>query len=285
MTQGNYPMFLFITELPADQFKYWVDVLAASSSVFTAFIAFVSIAIALFSLREARKQRESSYQPDLFFSFPNTMKTQITNFQNGYRDVECIVFDEEMKKSKVQGIPHTIENIGLGSAKDVHIQWTFDFKKAYDVIEKAVKKPTQISILNDSDLNLSDTNGNELIGTTNKYIDNSVKYDFVLPRKDERFTKTPVIPQEIHAVFAIMFLVRHKVFDREKLDQLYTEEYKRFPPLIAYLTYSDIAEKSYSKKFRVKLSSGLYLFQDEDIDLNKIKNLEFILHVTSEVIE
>lgn len=277
-------MFLFITQLPADQFKYWVDVLAASSSVFTAFIAIVSIAIAFFSLREARRQRESSYQPDLYLAFPSTAKSRITNFQTGYREVECIVIDDQ-KETETWGIWHSIENIGLGSAKDVKIQWDFDFKQAYAAIQNEVKEPLKVKVADGADLDLLDKDGDSLISTTSSYSESLIKYDFVLPRKEEKFDKSPSIPQEIHEAFAIMFLVRTDIFNLKKLDKLYSESYEDFPPLTAHMTYSDIGGKSYSKKFRVKLSSSIWAYNEDEVDLKKIKKLDFNLHAETEVIE
>lgn len=270
--------------MPADQFKYWVDVFAAASSVFTAFVAIVSIGIAFYSLREAKRQRESSYQPDLFLAFPTTMESRVTNFKHGYREVECVVFDDDLKATETWGIWHSIENIGLGSAKNVRIRWDFDFQKAYAAIQKTVKKPFVVKV-DEMDLVLLDSDGYSLISTSYKYSEPLTKYDFVLPRKEEKFTKSPSIPQEIHEVFVIMFLTRLDVFNRAKLDNLYSEDYEDFPPLTAHLTYSDIGGKSYSKKFLIKISSSIWAFQEDEIDLKKIKKLDIKLHVETEKIE
>ena len=93
------------------------------------FAACISALSAVIAILQVKKQRESSYKPDLFLKSRGSidarflLKTPNTNF-------EYLQFVND-QKDVVHSILYTIENIGFGSAKNVKILWSFDFKEAF----------------------------------------------------------------------------------------------------------------------------------------------------------
>lgn len=271
-------IFRPLSEVKSD-IALWVEVLAASSAVFSAIIAFISIGIAFFSLREARRHRLSSYKPDLYLNFPITIKSRVSNFQTGVREVFCLIYDENLKESESWGIWHSIENIGLGAAKDIRIKWSFDTEKACKVISKIA--PQHIQLIQDSGfLTIQDSKGEELIATSFfGDIHEPITYDFILPRKDERFKKSPSIPHPILELYTIFFLLRYDIFYRDEMPDIYFEDFREFPKLSAKMTYSDIGGKTYSKKFTCKLEMRLVEHLPEVLKLKTLEHFDILLRV------
>ncbi|MFT5217867.1 MAG: hypothetical protein ACI83H_003008, partial [Glaciecola sp.] len=109
-------------------------------------------------------------------------------------------------------------------------------------------------------------------------------YDFILPRKDERFNKSSTIPQEILEAYTIMFLVRYDIFNRKEIKDMFIESFKEFPPLTAQISYSDIGGKTYSKKLGFEIGMRLMEHIPDTLKLNKIKCLDINLLVNPFVI-
>lgn len=270
----NVDLLLFyVPQLYSVEFKFWVEILAASSVVFSTLIAFISIGIAFYTLRELRKQRESSYVPDLFLAFPITMKSRVLNFQTGTRDVQCLVYDSDLNESETLGIKYSIENIGLGAAKDVKITWSLNTASACLVIADTAKEHFKV-LCGDGFLELQNLENERLMKIPlwlETGEDEEVTYDFVLPRRDEKFNKSPSISQSFLELYTIMFMVRYNIFNRKEMPDMYFEDFSEFPALTATMTYSDIGGKSYSKKFSCNVRMRLI---DHLPDILYLENLE-----------
>lgn len=263
----------------SEELKFWLEVLTASSAFFSALIAFLSIGIAIFTFREFRKQRESSYMPDLYLAFSNTMKARVCNFQTGIRDVQCLIYDDDLHGVISYGIWHSIENIGLGAAKEVTIIWQFNTAKACKIIASTANVHLKVSF-GEHFLEIQNAEGKKLISTSLLSItDDPITYDFVLPRRDERFTKSPSIPQPILELYTLMFLVRYDIFNCKTMPDIYFENFPEFPTLSAIMTYSDIGGKSYSKKFSCELGMRLLDHLPEVLDLENQEHLDITLSV------
>lgn len=272
-------MFCFNSHFYSEDFKFWIDVLVASSAVFTAFIAFISIGIAFFSLREARKYRENSYKPDLYLAFPITLKSRVRNFHAGVREIQCLINDSNLKESESWGIWHSIENIGLGAARDIRIKWNFNVSKACSIIEKTAPNHLKIHY-DDGLLSVKNSEREELIRTSFLFdLEESTTYDFILPRKDERFKMSPFIPQPILELYTIMFLIRHDIFYRNEMPDMYFEDFPEFPKLSAKLTYTDIGGKCYCKIFYCIISMHLTEHLPQVLMLQSLEHFDISLSI------
>lgn len=219
--------------------------------------AFASAVAALFTIQQVKKQREASYQPDIYFGF-NGSKTAIIKKLAGIVTKE-LSFEmlEGHNTFEIHSILHSIENIGLGTAKDIKIVWDFDFKKAFNTILE-----TQAN--GNPKIRVEMERGNTLvIRTQNKtmfYVwsekENLItEYDFVLPRRDEKFVMSPSIPIEIVKYFTAYCMLKYNLLlSDEKYADLFHEEFETFPPLKVHVVYKDIGNKTYAKNFRVHLT-------------------------------
>lgn len=183
-------------------------------SALASIATFVSALIALFTLRSMNKQNKNAHKPDLFLSPNNTLDQNIliNNFNNTDPDSE-LYFEYSLTLDDITGrgfgIIHSIENVGLGTAKFVKIKWHFEKKTAIENIKKKLKSPYSLEVLNDSVLYLK-TNKNQTILSFLLDIDDKyeTKFDFLLPRKDEKFNLSPSIPEDFtNYLFFTTFLI------------------------------------------------------------------------------
>jgi hypothetical protein len=103
-------------------------------------VATSGAAIATFlTVREIKKQRESSYLPDLCID-PFTLKVygqistkDILSFEFSEVDTKNGTVNDENKR---RNIAFKIKNIGLGVAKKINFAWEFDCDKFVEIIKK-----------------------------------------------------------------------------------------------------------------------------------------------------
>lgn len=226
-------------------------------NVLAGFGACASAIAALFTIRQVKKQREASYQPDIYFGFIGLKKLTIKNLSGVESKELCFQLAKDNRTIETHSILHSIENIGLGTAKDIKIIWDFNFKKAFSAISKAQE-------YGNSKIRVEMERGNTLViraqSNTMFYVWSdkealTTQFDFVLPRRDEKFAKSPSIPIEIIQYFAAYCLIRHNLLlSDEKYADLFHEEFEAFPPLTAHVSYNDIGNKTHTKTFLTKLS-------------------------------
>lgn len=123
--------------------KYWRSFLKPENLInsFIAILTLISVILVWFTLIEMKQQRESTYKPviAIMCSDEFVVKTNISqpDFYLSVPDYNAV----EGSGYKMEGfqIPYlyfTIENIGLGSARNVKIQWSQDtFSQFVECIE------------------------------------------------------------------------------------------------------------------------------------------------------
>lgn len=89
-------------------------------------ISIISILLVYFTLLEMQVARNNAYLPDIYF---NKTSFAITWDSNGYPDFDCL--DDELLQAFCQETNYIdrppiieIENIGMGTAKNIHLEWT-----------------------------------------------------------------------------------------------------------------------------------------------------------------
>lgn len=247
-----------------------VSVFASVGTLASAFAAFLTII-------QVKKQRQASYQPDIYLGFLGSTYVSIGELNNNKKLRIVCVWDKE-PPVEMHGLVHTLENIGLGAAKDLKITWEFDFVKAGQTLAGFTDGDLQFDnnpfcpTLKKADVELyafpwlSDLDS--ILVT---------KYDFVLPRKDEKFTMSPAIPDDIIQYHILFFLLRYNLLDADSFQGFVDEEFKELPPVNCSLSYADIGGKRYKKRFRVSLSVSFDAYK-APVELLKVKSLRFSLY-------
>ncbi|MFN5444485.1 MAG: hypothetical protein ACK48V_09680 [Crocinitomicaceae bacterium] len=234
-------------------------------SALASIATFVSALIALFTLRSMNKQNKNAHKPELFLapSKKNTNILLITKFNShtpsGEFDFAYLKIENKEEIFSL-GILYTIENVGAGTAKHINIKWNFDIPKAIAQIQKTLKRPFVLEHIIDnnfyelkSTLKPDETLHNLLLG----YLDYEFKFDFTLPRKDELFDRSIIIPYEITNLYALYFMANKNILNRELIGLYIHEDFKEFPIVSLIITYKDIAEIEYTKEYKLDISMNI----------------------------
>jgi len=167
----------------------------------------------------------------------------------------------------------SIENIGNGAAKNVQVEWVFDFEKAIRI----VKKLKDYSFSNyDGGFKATLPGKEKFIHFHYDLFEKLLEYDFVLPRKDEVFTKACSIPPEILELHVIYILLKYELYVGN-VARSFSEDFEDFPPIKAKAKYYDIGGKKHTKNFNVKLSSSINSWTEMAIQTNT-NNLRFKMY-------
>lgn len=217
----------------------------------------ISSIIAIFTLLALKKQTKSSYKPDLYLDFQTSNSVSYKKSEDEIRFLAHKGDDE----FDTIGVLFSIENIGFGTAKDVEIKWNFNFEKAFNLIEKTTPKNLKFERYEHS---LAIKDNDTTIASTMVDTFDSTYYDFILPRKDEVFNKSPHLPPEIANLFVIYFLNKHSLYEIGEIPIIIHEDFDEFPVIKATARYKDIGGKSYKKKFKASLTISIY---DEELQL------------------
>lgn len=222
-------------------------------TVISSFGALGSAIAALFALRHMKKQTQSSYKPDLYLTFYNS--NYINYYVNEYSFQFTINIDD--KTVETNDLIYTIENIGFGAAKDIQIDWEFDFDKAISTIKNKLKGIITVERIK----HLVHFNIIEPKKPIPFIIDpfERTKYDFVLPRKDEKFNKSPSVPDSITTLFRTYFMLKEQLYHPPKgLPYISNHDFKDFPEVTAKISYLDIGGNSHTKTFKASFFISIY---------------------------
>lgn len=235
----------------------------------------VSAIIAYFTLKKFTEQNKNAHKPELFLAPDNKaiIDVVITNYNNPMEENMFIEFwrNSNSENSEI-GMVYSIENVGLGTAKHLDIEWEFSMEEAISEISKTLKHPLNIE-LSDTYLSINKDESKEdsfmFISLHNHPKD---KHDFILPRRDEVCNKRPWIPVDYMKLYVVYFLAKHNLFQKESFGSIIYEEFDDFPKISVKLNYEDIGGEKYSKKFEVVITLTIFNHNDE-LDLNVVPNL------------
>tara|TARA_R110002050_G_scaffold221792_3_gene357686 strand:- start:2475 stop:3263 length:789 start_codon:yes stop_codon:yes gene_type:complete len=242
-------MYTDFLHLLFSELKPWLTIISS-------FGAFASAVAALFALRHMKSQTKSSYKPDLYLAFytSNNINYHVNEFSFPF----TVTTGEQTIET--HGLLYTIENIGFGAAKDIQIKWLFDFDKAIDYIEKdlkdilTVEKTGPVTHFNTKAPKNSYPFVLESFDTTT--------FDFVLPRKDEKFRMSPCVPDNITTLLRMYFMLKEELYTPKKhlpyILSLDFSELKGFPVPTAKISYLDIGGNSHKKTFKVSFYISIY---------------------------
>jgi hypothetical protein len=218
-------------------------------SLFTAIAALITAIITLFTIREIKKQREHSYQPDL----------DIANF-----DVHVYKYDYDEKEDdkdliflyyskvrlniseKLDGYNELlldINNIGFGAAKEVNWKWSFDFFSAKDIINLSENEFEYDSEKEEISINIPNL---KIEWTYLLYEEHDADcLNFILPYSIENRENTLRLPSYFIDLF---WLYKSKGV----VNQTYASD-QNFLPLKLLINYINIDGKKFEKHFDIHL--------------------------------
>jgi hypothetical protein len=208
------------------------DWIALVSSVGT-FLSSIFVLITLFELRTQRKQ---SYIPDLII--PDVVFNYSNEFSN-YIKIWKMDNDEELSLK--------ILNIGLGVAKDIHVEWEYDI---YDTIKNfyLLSSTTKGDIHVDTASNrLVYVENGELLSNTSLSVDNQ-HINFLLPNNKNNEMHDLHLPNSYITIATAIYKNAKigEVFDLKAFDGMIS-------PLTLSIRYKDVGGNNIIKKFKVEV--------------------------------
>ena len=217
----------------------WIALTTSVGACLSALATFLTV-------RQIAKQREASYRPELaisqvdFEAGPDPIRAGVLPTKwiaRNWKEIE--------KPATFEDLSLPLRNIGLGSARAVHLQWDFDLagtvKTANELAQRTLT-PAYFSIDEWSVSIKSEDLGN---GSSLWKNQREVVIDFVLPAS---INKKPVLVRLPHAYVQLASaLVYLRSKDKEK------EHSFELPSLSATFTFSDIGGIKHDAVFDVKV--------------------------------
>lgn len=206
----------------------WIPLVSGLAAVITALVT-------LFTVLEMRKQRISSYLPDLFF--PNT---RLYVYRDGSGSFFCSSEEGLSDSSQRNEVYLEILNIGLGAAREIVLEWDCD-------IDAFVNLIGQLDV--DGISKIEHQNGILTIGNKINFIFNQARREIthVVPMPIEpkpRRVRIPGFYLELYSLY-----IFHAFFEKEEEGFVSIEDP---PPLKLSLTYKDIGNNLHKLSLDVK---------------------------------
>ncbi|RKD94083.1 hypothetical protein [Marinifilum flexuosum] len=243
--------------------------------IFSGIGTFISALIAVFTLKEVKKQRLSLYQPDILIkSFLVSISKSplhkeneelieyktcdFNDYSNNYNEIE---FEVSSK--------YKIDNLGFGIAKNIKCTWQFDTKKAIKKIEKLL--PTNYQFSWHKNLNLyflNNLENEDFHYSANANIGRQ-EIDYISPINVQKNNHLHTIPEIVIFTHYLFLLFENNLTDKEGKNFNVFEfcDYK-FPNPVLKVEYKDLNGKKYKYEYKFQLSAVDTQVQ-EKLDLTK----------------
>lgn len=240
-------------------------------SLFASIGTFISSIIAIYTLLEVKKQRLSTYKPQILLkSFlvyinksplclePEELQLFKTENFNEYKD------NTSIKKEYEVSSLYKIENLGFGIAKNIKVTWNFDMQKALKLLEKELSqefhlnqyKPLNYYFIhkkNNEKFQITLKNEKEIIQTT----------DYITPINIKEHAHYHSIPKDVTIIHFLYFIFKNKLTNTVNINNSYDSEFENFPVIKLKIEYFDLNDKKYISKYKFKTSIVSTQINDE----------------------
>lgn len=211
-------------------------------SLISSVAALVTAIIVFFTLIEMKRQRQSSYKPDLICK---PLRFSISaNTTDNLQHVISTIDNRDKSDQDHHSSDGEVFNIGLGSAKNLCVTWRFDYEQATELVNKLnVELGLTISI-EDNILIIKDKNGGTCIDLEHDLLQS---IDYLLPVSIENKPAPILIPSSyVHLIglYSVLRIYR----DPEITLNFGLSD---FPQLGMTTDFNDVGGKGYKKKHRV----------------------------------
>jgi hypothetical protein len=214
---------------------------------------FITAVIAAYTVVEIKRQRRSSYMPDIIldtytaFWFWNKKFDDDSFFE--FKRSKYNVWSGETKTENRQIVLlYKLQNIGLGVAKYLKCEWHFDYKRAIKEVQKVL--PPDYSIEIDKRYIVIKKEKDEFIDFIYFSDLNIDQVGFILPESQYENPKDSTIPKIAVSLYLYYLIFKYDIIN-EKSETFSFEQFENFPKLTMSMKYKDIRNKYYSKKFEI----------------------------------
>ena len=215
---------------------------------------FISAFVAMFTVLEIKKQRLSSYKPELildsFVSFFFADNFLSTDDNIRYKTTKYLENNQKHLKEtdKTISMDYLLQNIGFGTAKYIEGFWSFDYKKASKILKKYVKEDYLIENDNDG-FSISNEKRDFWLFFRKSNLEKDT-IDFILPESQGENGKGRTVPSIITQVYAYYIVFKYNISVGVNEEHCY-EEFEELPKPKFKVTYKDFNNKKHTKTFEL----------------------------------
>lgn len=203
--------------------------------------------IALFTLLEMRAQRKRSHQPDIIVD--KKVFEQIPDPTSSNTSLWVEKINSSLNPMKGQNVfkkfSLRIINVGLGTARNIEIEWDFDIKKIIETIN-SIEVDNKILL---SKGFLEANEGKTLVSTKNHF----KKTDFILPFSSENNVFECIVP--LAYIYLVSTLYKKHSFEGNGKS---TISAFKFPKLHLEIKYSNIENDKFKRTFDIEIDPIMY---------------------------
>lgn len=214
----------------------WFEVLGSLATLITGLFT-------LGTLIEMKNEREISKRPELLIR----NHEKIILYDEGYFIARSWINEEDyrQKNSGKRFAYLIIENIGLGVAKDIKVDWEYELDKTLKNILKtdknfSVNKQDDMTLL-EYKLDFDEVPQAVVIG----FGPETQIIEYLSPNRDNIYSCKIEIPHQYEGIFSAQTFIY-----ADKMD--YCNNDVCAPKLICYLSYQNIYGKKYKKKYEIE---------------------------------
>jgi len=215
---------------------------------------FVSALVAMFTVLEIKKQRLSSYKPELIldsfvsFFFADYFLTENDNIR--YKTTKYSENNQKPLKEtdKTISMHYLLQNIGFGTAKYIEGSWSFDYKKVSKVLKKYLNDDYIVENDKDGFLIKNEKTNFWLFFRKSNLEKDTI--DFILPESQGENGKGQIVPNIITDVYAYYIVFKYNISVGFNEEHCY-EEFEELPKPKLKVTYKDFNNKKHTKIFEL----------------------------------
>lgn len=227
-------------------------------SSLTLLATLVTALATLWTVKEVKKQRETSYHPELYLGnqsiFFYSLKYKETFLPFNYTIEKLDEHEDNLSNNYVSIDLH---NVGLAVAKAIDYKWEFDIKTAIEQIDQ-VNRVGFFHIHYDKGLEISVPQ----IGYKNNHVvSNQLRQSnitYILPSSFQKPQTKINIPSSYIDLYLIFLCSSLNYYSgkEDKNEEVKTHDidFENFPSLFLNLSYKDLNGKTHLKKFKLKFS-------------------------------
>jgi hypothetical protein len=237
----------------------WFNSIASVAALATALAS-------LWTVMEMKKQRESSYHPEIYIS-SQFVYFYARKFQGHYEPFEYSLDklspDEKNEHAKLDRISIGVHNIGIAAAKSISYQWKYDVEDMISKI-KELNKNSFYEIHYEG--GLLDILPNTTEGGRSGFTSDDFKeffLNYLLPSSFTEASSTIRVPQTYLNLFSLYLSAFYTSFDKEVKKEEFRQvdlKMEDLPPLSLTFTYNDLGNKKQVKSFRLQFRRSFYSF-------------------------
>ncbi|WP_161520500.1 hypothetical protein [Bacillus cereus] len=212
--------------------------------------AFTTSMVSLGTLWQVRKQRWIANQPDTFIkNKESTIKIGKKNLVDDHIElIDLMKFNHDMHLD--------LFNIGLGPAKDILVEWNFD--------KSFLKKMQQMDKPNIFMLEMVNDSKDLAFGCCDRLIhlvdDLNSQIAFILPYKSSEEATKLKLPKSFITICTMYFTLLPLIHAQGR------REHKERPYINLKLTYKDIYNKTYLRKYRITYQETNYFEHPSEME-------------------